>query len=343
MTIRASKEVVLSAGAINTPQLLLLSGVGDAQALSSLGITILVHSPGVGANMQDHPLFPMQWSANTTNTVDNITRNVTLANDLLEQWEETRTGPLVNAGTNLVGWLRVPPNSTVLEGFEDPSAGPTSAHVELYPFNGFFSLLSSEPADGFFVSIVNNVVSPMSRGSVTLNSTDPFDFPLIDPGYLTHPLDVAIAVHSMRTAASFLSTEPWKDYVLEPYGALANATTDEELASYARDHITTFWHPSSTAKMGALTDEMAVVDACLRLKGAEGVRIVDASVFVSIIALIVPSLPAVFDDVDIRVLYLSLTFLLLTFKLPSMPLPSAPRISFKAHGPEMTDSLLIIR
>ncbi|KAJ7143681.1 aryl-alcohol-oxidase from pleurotus Eryingii [Mycena epipterygia] len=283
-TIRASKEVILSAGAINTPQILMLSGVGDKNHLSTLGIHTIVDSPGVGANLQDHPLIPRQWFANTpvSSTFDAISENATLGKEVLQEWENNRRGQFVDAGSNLIGWFRVPSNSSIFEGCEDPSAGPTSPHIELFPFNAFFSLLAPVPDNGSFFSIVTGVVSPVSRGTVTLNSTDPFDFPIIDPAYLTHPVDVGVAVAGLKLAAEFVATSSWDDYIIQPFGVLANATTDEDIAAYARSQVTSFWHPCCTAKIGTSADNTSVVDANLRLKGATGVRIVDASVFPSI-------------------------------------------------------------
>ena len=98
---------------------------------------------------------------------------------------------------------------------------------------------------------------------------------------MTHPLDVAIMVQAVRTSKALLATPPWKGFVDRPFGALATATSDEELAAWVRSGVVTFGHHSCTAKMGTLEDEMAVVDSSLRLKGAKGVRVVDASVFVS--------------------------------------------------------------
>lgn len=131
MTVLAKKEVILSAGAVNTPQILLLSGVGDKKALSKVGIKSIVESPGVGQNFQDHPLLSNQWTVNANNTDDNIGRNATLATQLTDQWATTRTGPLVDVGGNLFSWLRVP--KSVLGGAVDPSAGPTSGHMEIFP------------------------------------------------------------------------------------------------------------------------------------------------------------------------------------------------------------------
>jgi choline dehydrogenase-like flavoprotein len=133
MTVRAKKEVILSAGAVNTPQLLFLSGIGPTAELSKLGIPTLVNSPGVGQNLQDHPLIASQWQVNANTTLDDVSRNATLANDLVEQWATSRTGPFVDVGGNLFSWLRVPPSSGIITKSSDPSAGPTSAHMELFP------------------------------------------------------------------------------------------------------------------------------------------------------------------------------------------------------------------
>ncbi len=131
MTVLANKEVILSAGAINTPHILLLSGVGNKKSLEDVGITTIVESPGVGQNFIDHPLLANQWLVNANNTLDDIGRDNTLAEQLEEQWQSTRTGQLVDVGGNLFSWLRVAPS--VLGGCTDPAAGPTSSHIELFP------------------------------------------------------------------------------------------------------------------------------------------------------------------------------------------------------------------
>ena len=133
LTLQANREVILSAGSINTPQILLLSGVGDPKELSALGIKSVINSPGVGQNLQDHPLLEMQFFSDETLTIDTITRNATLAGELLAQWETNRTGVYTDVAANLVGWIRLPDNSTVFQNFSDPSPGPTSSHMELLP------------------------------------------------------------------------------------------------------------------------------------------------------------------------------------------------------------------
>jgi choline dehydrogenase-like flavoprotein len=116
-----------------------------------------------------------------------------------------------------------------------------------------------------------------------LNSSNPFEFPIINPGFLCNPLDGKILVQSIKTAQEMVATSPWKGFIQQPFGALATAKTDAQLLQFVRNLVTSFWHPSGTAKMGKVNDPMAVVNSKLQLKGVQGVRIVDTSVFVSCI------------------------------------------------------------
>lgn len=126
----ASKEVVLSAGTVGTPQILLLSGIGDPDALSAVGITPLHNLPSVGRNVSDQPVSRISWQVNSTDTEDSADRNSTLAALLEQQWEDDRSGPLVTSPINEIAFLRVK-NTSLLETFGDPAAGPNTAHIEL--------------------------------------------------------------------------------------------------------------------------------------------------------------------------------------------------------------------
>lgn len=131
-TVRATKEVILSAGAINTPQILHLSGVGNPLALKKLKINPVITSPFVGLDLQDHVLLGSQWFANSTDTLDILSTNETAANNILMQWVTSKSGRFANVSGNLFAWLRA--SSSLFSFFNpDPSAGPTSAHFELYP------------------------------------------------------------------------------------------------------------------------------------------------------------------------------------------------------------------
>ncbi|KAL0564134.1 hypothetical protein V5O48_017921, partial [Marasmius crinis-equi] len=129
--VTARNEIILSAGSVGTPQLLMLSGIGDTKSLTSLGITPVHHLPSVGQNLTEQPVVPSRWLVNTTDTDDTAGRNATLAAEQLEQWMEARSGPLVNAPVIDVGWVRVEEDAEIFERFEDPSAGPNTAHWEL--------------------------------------------------------------------------------------------------------------------------------------------------------------------------------------------------------------------
>ena len=129
----ATKEVILSAGAINTPQLLMLSGIGPSPQLTSLGIHVVVDRPAVGQNLADQPLVANQYTVATAqdDTVDPVYRNATLFNELLQEWEDERQGLMTsNVGNNL-GWLRLSTDDPIWKTERDPSAGPTSPHYEL--------------------------------------------------------------------------------------------------------------------------------------------------------------------------------------------------------------------
>lgn len=130
-TVTATKEIILSAGAIGTPTILMNSGIGDATKLKEFNIKTLVNLPSVGTNLTDQPLLINSWKVTNTDTNDEASRNATLAAEQLAQWETTGTGPLVNGIVDLLAWLRLPNNTTVFEGVGDPSAGPNSAQYEL--------------------------------------------------------------------------------------------------------------------------------------------------------------------------------------------------------------------
>lgn len=128
----ATKEVVLSAGAVNTPQLLMLSGIGPSSHLSSLGIETVIDHPSVGQNLSDHPGVGNQYSvaAAQDDTDDNLVRNSTLFNELLQEWKDKRLGTMTGNGFNHIGWLRLPTDDPIWKTAQDPSAGPTAAQYE---------------------------------------------------------------------------------------------------------------------------------------------------------------------------------------------------------------------
>ncbi|KAF7376529.1 GMC oxidoreductase [Mycena sanguinolenta] len=260
-TLTAGKEVILSAGSIGTPNILLHSGIGNSSTLSSLGIEPVHNLPSVGQNLTDHSLIFLSFLVNSTGTWEDAERNATLAAEQLAQWNTTRTGPLVDSPTPQIGWLRVPDNSSIFEQFPDPSAGPNTPHYELIFASG---LIGVPPPTGNFISIVPAVVSPASRGSVTLQSSDSLSAPLIDPNLLGSEVDMFIMREALKSAFRFATAPAWQNFVISPFGV--NSTdTDEELD----DFIHATW---------------GVVDPDLTVKGLSGLRVVDLSVAPFILA-----------------------------------------------------------
>ncbi|ESK81149.1 aryl-alcohol oxidase [Moniliophthora roreri MCA 2997] len=271
VNITASKEAILSAGSLNTPQLLLLSGIGPKTDLEALDIPLILDSPAVGANLTEHPLLTNVFSVTpSTETFDEVLRNTTLQAELLAQWEANRTGLYANSLGPMAGNWKAP-------AYEDPSSGPESGNI-MAIFVPSYQVTSTDPvppSTGQFLSVFTAVISPTSRGSLKLSSSNPFDQPLIDYGIYTTDSDINTQVEAMKITQQFLSLPQFQGIVEGPFGDLANATTDQEKAAYARANTQIYSHPSCTASMGP----GGVVDSKLKVKGVEGLRVVDASIF----------------------------------------------------------------
>ncbi|KAJ7650798.1 alcohol oxidase [Roridomyces roridus] len=274
MNLTATKEVILSAGSIGTPSVLLHSGIGDASALSKLGITPLHDLPSVGQNFSDHVSVSLSWLVNSTGTWEDAERNATLAAEQFAQWNSTRMGPLTDALTNQIGWLRVPDDSPIFTDSVDPAAGPNTAHFELLVSNGF---LGPAPATGNYVSITAAMVCPSSRGSVTLNSSDPLAPPLIDANSFDAELDLLILREAVRSVFRFAAAPAWSDYIISP--VTLNATvSDADLEEFIRDNGSMGLHGVGTASSSPKGAAYGVVDPDLRVKNLTGLRVIDASV-----------------------------------------------------------------
>lgn len=274
----AKKEVILSAGSIGTPQILMLSGIGPSAHLSSLGIDTKVDLSDVGKNLQDHAAeLSDVWVTSASFSWDDIRRNATLAAQTLTEWRDFRKGPYTDGFYSQIGWYRLPDNSTIFRTQEDPSAGPNTPHIQLQIYDS--NLAAGDPyPKGRFLTMAMALVTPASRGTVTLASSDPFTHPLINPGFLTSEFDIFAIREAVRVGRRFASTAAFDGFLLEPDGTLGQARTDEELDAYARANVGTAYHPTSTARMSAWNATDGVVNPDLTLKKAKGLRIVDASV-----------------------------------------------------------------
>ncbi|KAF8056620.1 glucose dehydrogenase short protein [Lyophyllum atratum] len=273
--LTAQREVILSAGALGTPHILLNSGIGDAKALRAVGVKPLVNLPDVGANLCDHSAIANPFVALTNDSYEE-TRKPEVTARLLEQWKKNGTGPLVNTVASLISFHRVTGDDVP---HPDPAAGPDTPHFEHLFANGLIVPNAFVPPDQHIFSVATALVSPASRGTLTINSTNPFDPPLIDPALLKEESDRRMMRAALRHAFKFVSAPIFKGYVLGPAGDLANATTDAELDAYMNAEAGTFFHPTGTAAMSPKGAKRGVLDPDLKVKGIAGLRVVDASVF----------------------------------------------------------------
>ncbi|KAF9039539.1 alcohol oxidase [Hymenopellis radicata] len=277
-TVYATKEVILSAGTIGTPTILLLSGIGNATELEALDIPVYVDNPSVGSNMTDHALVANVYEVTSSGTYDDLLRNSTLMAAAKAQWQTTRTGPLTAGVGNHVGYLRLPDDSAIFETVPDPSAGPQSSHFEILMANLWLVHGVSVPSTGYFTSFSTIVISPTSRGDLKLTSANPFTHPSINPNSLTTEFDIFAMVESVKTVKRFLTASTWDDYIVGPVRDLANATTDAEIEQFARNNAQSILHMLGTASMSPADADWGVVGPDLKVKGAEGLRVVDGSV-----------------------------------------------------------------
>jgi len=263
---RAAREIVLSGGAYNSPQLLLLSGIGPADELKALGIAPLHDLPGVGRNLQDHAGVSVINRANFPPSAMNRLRYDQLALAIL-RWGVSRSGPMAGMPVVTNGWYRSRPelevpNIQTLIGAAAPDAGPWFPGIK-------------QPALPAFASR-SGLQHPESRGWMTLASADPLAPPRIFFNLFSAPGDLAVLRHAIRTVRALFAAKPLAPLMgpeIVPGPALRS---DAELDRFIRDTVTTAYHPVGTCAMGTGAD--AVVDAQLRVRGIAGLRVADASV-----------------------------------------------------------------
>ena len=266
--VRARREVVLAAGAIQSPQLLLLSGIGDGEHLADVGVPLQHHLLGVGRNLHDHMASPVHMSMNHTASYGLSWRTIPRNLRVVAQYALFRSGPLSNnvfesaAFIKSVPGLDRPDVQLVLQTAKRPKPA--------FPF---------PLGHGFAISPV--CLYPRSRGRLTLASADPLEAPRIDPNLLSSPADIQPLLRGMRLARQIFASTAFAKYHATETEPGPSAQSDADLVEYIRAQAYTVHHPVSTCRMGA--DPEAVVDPQLRVVGLEGLRVADASVFPSII------------------------------------------------------------
>ncbi|KAG9101192.1 hypothetical protein FRC06_003277 [Ceratobasidium sp. 370] len=292
--VRARKEVILSAGAVHTPHILMNSGVGPAEELNKHNIPVVHDLGGVGDHLMDHPVVPVRFRTIPGESLNylGLTKDNNLYDSLrrtkaIAQYMLFKTGPLTSNFSEAACFLRTDdpklfPGLSPLS--EDSTSGPGAPDLELIGLPiGFKDHGKEFVANGDLMCITAIPLRPTSLGKITLRSNNPFDAPVIDPNYLSTQHDIDTLVRGMRLALRISQTEPLRSMLDQADRTpgldheLLDAD-DETLAREARARLETLYHPTSTARIGA------VVDARLRVYGLEGLRVADCSVMPTITA-----------------------------------------------------------
>jgi choline dehydrogenase len=264
-TVRAGREVVLCAGAVNSPQILQLSGIGAAGLLKQHGIDVVLDQPFVGENLQDHLQIRAVFKVTGTRTLNTLANSMVGKARIGLEYLLKRSGPMSMSPSQLGAFTR-----------SDPSRNHPNLqyHVQPLSLEAFGEDLHGFPA--MTVSVCN--LNPTSRGHVRIASGDFRDAPKITPNYLDTEEDRKVAADSLRQVRAIMAQPAMQTYAVEEFKPGVQYQTDDELAHLAGQIASTIFHPVGTVKMGAADDDTAVLDPHLRVKGVAGLRVVDASI-----------------------------------------------------------------
>ena len=266
--LRAEGEVIVSSGAIGSPRLLQLSGIGPADHLAGLGIPVVLDQPQVGANLQDHLDLFVIAECSGPHTYDRYAKPLWSAVAGL-QYLLTRSGPVASSLFETGGFW-----------YAEPSARSPDIQFHLGLGSGIEAGVAAMPQGG--VTLNSAFLRPRSRGTVRLASADPLAAPLIDPNYWADPYDREMSIRGLKLAQDILRQDALRPYVKAERLPGPEVRTDEDYVRYACRHAKTDHHPVGTCRMGV--DAGAVVDPTLRLNGIDRLRVIDASIMPSLIS-----------------------------------------------------------
>lgn len=265
--LRAGREVILSGGAVNSPQLLQLSGIGEATHLRSLGIQVEADLPGVGENLQDHLALGLK---NLTKEPISLLPMVNPVRSAvaLGRYMISGSGPAAYHGIEALAFVKTRPEAIAPE---------LQYHFIMIMYDDHGRKII--PKHGFMPYF--NISRPRSRGTIKITSTDPTQHPLIDPRYLEDPDDLRIMRDGIKISRDIVAQKAFDPYRGAEYAPGKDVRTDDEIDGYIRERAESIYHPVGTCKMGS--DPMAVVDDQLKVHGVEGLRVVDASIMPTLV------------------------------------------------------------
>ncbi len=272
---RCRAELLLAAGSIQSPQLLQLSGIGPRRLLQAHGVPVVVDSPGVGENLQDHQQNRLSYECTKPITTNDQLNSFVGQLKIGLQWLLLRSGPLaigINQGGCFMRALQGPDGK--------PEAATPDIQFHVATLSADMAGGQVHPYSGFTMSICQ--LRPESRGHIRIRSTNPFEPPEMQPNYLATELDRRTAVAGMKAARAIAASAAMQPYVLREVKPGPGAASDAELLEFCRDSGATIFHPTGTCRMGS--DALAVVDARLRVIGATGLRVIDCSVMPTLVS-----------------------------------------------------------
>lgn len=251
-----ANEVILSGGAINSPQVLLCSGLGSAKQLERFQIPVVADLAGVGENLQDHPMLKLHFKTVTSPRV-----NASLSSPAYQAYLKDKSGLLLSTRTFAGGFWK------------------TQANLSAPDMQFYFSIGEQHDDNDFAIGL--SLMRPKSLGFVALRSNNPFDYPVIQPNYLKDKDDLNVYIESVKIARKMVKTKALEGFFEKELAPRPQAQSDAELSAWIREALGTTWHYSGTCKMGS--DTLAVVNDVLEVHGVTGLRVVDASIMPTII------------------------------------------------------------
>ena len=266
-TVHVEREVLVAAGTYNTPKLLMLSGIGRSAHLAEHGIETIADLPGVGENLQDHHEVPVVAATHEHIGYFGEDRGLRAIRNGL-QYVLFRSGPVTSVGVEACAYVDL----------EDPTDSNRRPTIKMYCIPAVYldkDIKHVRPQDG--VTLNACLLRPASRGTVRLRSTDPADRPVVDNNYLAEPEDLRLEIAGVRFAREILKSEPLAGCVDGELLPGSDIDDDDGLAKHCRRTVKTNWHPVGTCRMGPAGDPMGVLDDRLRVRGIDGLRVIDAS------------------------------------------------------------------